>query len=355
MADAQRRAPAAAGPPLVAAFPAVVDLCNADAVGQQLRSAITSGAPAVVADLSRTGFLDCAGVRMLARAHAQAAGLGIELRVAAPSAPVARIFRLTEADRVLRIYPSAAAALTDGQPVMTDPQHSEESLIALAGIMVTEQSLDKTLRQVLEVTCAALPGGDEGGITLPEPEGPHTAIATSAVALEVDSSQYDAEVGGPCLEAYRRQQILRIDATASEQRWPEFAAAAAAHGLGSTLSVPLIVAGDGLGALNIYCRRPHGFTAADERLAASLGSCASLALANARTYWRAARLADRLQQALSTRGIIDQATGILMAQRGCPAEQALHLLAAAAQRHHLTLHEVAADLIQQASTRQPAP
>lgn len=232
---------------------------------------------------------------------------------------------------------------------MTGPGQSEESLIAMAGVSVTGQDLDKTLRQVLELACSALPGGDEGGITLLEAEGPRTAIATGDAALRVDSSQYAAETGGPCLEAYRRQQILRIDSTASDRRWPEFAATAVAQGLASTLSVPLVVGGDGLGAMNIYCRRERGFTAADERLAAKLGACASVALVNARTYWRAARLADQLQQALSTRGVIDQATGILIAQRGCPAQQAFHLLATAAQRNHLAIAEVASDLVQRTS------
>jgi len=238
---------------------------------------------------------------------------------------------------------------------MTGPRQSEESLIALASVLVAEQSLEKTLSQVLELACAALSGEDEGGITLLEAEGPRTAIATSDAALRVDSTQYDAATGGPCLEAYRRQQILRIDSTATDRRWPEFAATAAAQGLASTLSVPLVVGGDGLGAMNIYCRRERGFTAADERLAAKLGSCASVALVNARTYWRAARLADQLQQALSTRGVIDQATGILIAQRGCPAEHAFHLLATAAQRNHLTLAEVATDLIQRITTPDQPP
>lgn len=74
-----------------------------------------------------------------------------------------------------------------------------------------------------------------------------------------------------------------------------------------------------------------------------------MTLANARTHWRAARLADQLQQALSSRGVIDQATGILIAQRNCSAEQAFHLLAAAAQRNRLTLPEVASDLVQRTS------
>lgn len=233
---------------------------------------------------------------------------------------------------------------------MTGPRQSEETLIALAGIMVAEQSVEKTLRQVLELVCSAVPGGDEGGITLLEAEGPLTAIATSDAALRVDSSQYEAATGGPCLEAYRQQQILRIDSTASDPRWPEFAASAAAHGLGSTMSLPLVVGGDGLGALNVYCRREYGFTDADERLAASLSSCASVALANARLCWRAVGLADQLQQALSTRGVIDQATGILIAQRGCSAEQAFRLLAAASERNRLPLAEVAADLVHRTSS-----
>jgi hypothetical protein len=90
-------------------------------------------------------------------------------------------------------------------------------------------------------------GGDEGGITLLEAGGPSTAIATSDLALRVDRSQYDAATGGPCLDAYRQQQTFQIDSTASDQRWPEFAGTAAAGGLGSTLSIPLIVSGDGLG------------------------------------------------------------------------------------------------------------
>lgn len=237
---------------------------------------------------------------------------------------------------------------------MTGPEQQEESLIAMAGILVTEQSLEKSLRQILELACTALPGGDEGGITLLEAEGPGTAIATSEVALRVDRSQYDAETGGPCLEAYRRQQILRIDSTTTDERWPEFSGTAAAEGLHSTLSIPLVVSGDGLGALNIYCHREHGFAAADEQFATKLGSCASVALANARTYWRAARLADQLQQAMATRGIVEQATGILIAQHGCSAEHALHLLTAAAQRNRLALAEVAGDLVQRTVNQEPA-
>jgi GAF domain-containing protein len=237
---------------------------------------------------------------------------------------------------------------------MTGSRPPDQSLIAMASILVTEQSLERTLRQILELACAALPGGDEGGITLLEMGGPGTAIATSDVALGVDNAQYEAESSGPCLDAYRRQQILRIDSTASDQRWPEFAATAAAAGIGSTLSIPLVVGGDGLGALNLYCHDEYGFEPADERLATTLGSAASVALANARTYWKAAQLAEQLQQALTQRGVVEQATGVLMARHGYTAEHALHQLAAVAQRNRLTVTEVAADLIDRATHAEPS-
>ena len=184
--------------------------------------------------------------------------------------------------------------------------------------------------------------------------GPSTAVATSEVALRVDETQYTAETGGPCLDAYRRQEILRINSTARDERWPEFSGAAAAAGLGSTLSIPLVVGGDGLGALNLYCRHENGFPDTDERLATTLGSAASVALANARTFWKAAQLADQLQQALTSRGVTEQATGILMARHGGTAEHALHRLTVTAQRNRLTIEEVATDLIERASHTGPA-
>jgi GAF domain-containing protein len=223
----------------------------------------------------------------------------------------------------------------------------------MAGILVTEQSLESTLRQVLELACTALPGGDEGGITLLAAEGPGAAVATSAIALRIDRTRHAGQDGGPDLDAGRPREVLRIDSTASDRRWPGFSAAAAAEGIGSVLSVPLVAGGDGLGTLNIYCHREFGFSAADERLAVSLGSCASVAIANARGYWRVARRASQLEQALASRGAVDQAAGILIARHRCSAEHARHLLEAAAKRNRLTLAEVASDLVRRTSGREP--
>jgi GAF domain-containing protein len=222
-----------------------------------------------------------------------------------------------------------------------------ESLVALAGILVAEQSLEATLLEVLTLACAAVAGGDMGGVTLLGPEGPITAVATGEAARRVDAIQY--RVGaGPCLDAYRRQQVNRIDSADADQRWPEFSRGAAQAGIQSILSLPLVVAGDGLGALNLYCREPNGFSAADESTGALFASYASVALANARVYWRAKALAGQLEEALSTRGVIEQAKGILVAEQGCSADEAFEILVRASQRSHTKLHDVADQLVERA-------
>jgi AmiR/NasT family two-component response regulator len=69
---------------------------------------------------------------------------------------------------------------------------------------------------------------------------------------------------------------------------------------------------------------------------------------------RAASLADQLQAALACRGAIDQATGILMVQRGFSSEEALHLMAAVAQRNRLSMADVASDLVRRTRAGGPS-
>lgn len=223
-----------------------------------------------------------------------------------------------------------------------------ENLLALAGILVAEQSLEATLSQVLTLACQSMPGGDMGGVTLLEREGPVTAAATDEAARRVDAFQYQGH-GGPCLDAYRYQTVYRIDDTGHGDRWSEFCAQANAAGVLSTLSLPLVVEGDGLGALNVYSRSTYGFTEADEAAGAAFASLASVALTNARTFWRVQTLAGQLSEALTTRGVIDQAKGILMGEQHCSADEAFDLLRRASQRTHVKLHDVAAQMVEKAT------
>jgi GAF domain-containing protein len=222
-----------------------------------------------------------------------------------------------------------------------------ESLLSLANAAPGEDSFDATLQRVIDLACEGVAGCSMGGITLLERGGPTTAVATSSTAAGVDAIQYRVNAG-PCLDAYRRQVVNRIDSTDTEQRWPEFSRGAAAAGIRSTLSFPLLVAGDGIGAMNLYSDKESGFDARDEATGAVFAVHASVTLANARAFWRTDELRRNLEHALEWRGVIEQAKGILMASEGIEADDAFDVLRRASQRSNRKVHDLAQELVDRA-------
>jgi anti-sigma B factor antagonist len=97
--------------PLVMTMPDEIDVSNAGYVGEQLRSAITPGASAVVADLTATTFCDSFAVLHLMLAHDKAVANNVQLLLVVPAGAVLRLLELVGARRVLRIYPGVTAAL----------------------------------------------------------------------------------------------------------------------------------------------------------------------------------------------------------------------------------------------------
>lgn len=92
-------------------LPAEVDITNADDLREALLSVLNQGAAALVVDMTLTTFCDSAGITALSRAVRRAAASSAKIRVAAAAPTVLRVFTLVGIDRVIDIYPSAAAAL----------------------------------------------------------------------------------------------------------------------------------------------------------------------------------------------------------------------------------------------------
>jgi GAF domain-containing protein len=225
---------------------------------------------------------------------------------------------------------------------VSDPApHSGE----LAQLVVTDDPLDATLLRVAELATKEIDGCDMAGITLMRDGTPVTAAFTDSVAPEIDTAQYDTGQG-PCLQAFLTNSTLRIDDTRTETRWPDFARAAAEHGVLSTLSLPLIVGANALGALNLYSRSPNTFPGDDSSMVFALQ--ASVVLANAQAFWAAQHLADQLENALESRAVIEQAKGVLLARTGCSLDEAFDLLRVASQNQNRKLRDIAADVVRTA-------
>lgn len=137
----------------------------------------------------------------------------------------------------------------------------------------------------------------------------------------------------------------------AEDRWPTFAAAAAAHGIHSSLSLPLIVDDRGIGALNLYGRPKKKFDDVSEDFGIAFAAQAAAAVAHGVAYWEKATLAEQLQAALTSRAVIEQAKGIIIGSTGCSADEAFQMLREQSQTQNIKLRDVAAELVQRQQRR----
>ena len=109
----------------VASLPAEIDVANADQVREDLLSVLNRGPATLVVDMGGTSFCDSAGVNVLVRAYKRAAASGARMQLVACAPNVQRVLAITGVDRLIRTYPSVAAALaTLDQPAEGGPPRS---------------------------------------------------------------------------------------------------------------------------------------------------------------------------------------------------------------------------------------
>jgi GAF domain-containing protein len=227
------------------------------------------------------------------------------------------------------------------------PGEFVEALLSLSRFNLTDGAdLESLLERVADLAVTQLDGCDMAGITMIGPEGPTTVVFTDAIAPEIDVAQYRSGQG-PCLDAFRTGTILRIDETATDGRWPEFAASAVAHGVHSTLSLPLRADDEPIGALNLYSRARATFEDTEQIAVVFVTHAASI-LANAQAYWTGRALTEQLEEALLSRPVIEQAKGILMQEHGCDADHAFEILRQRSPRANRKLRDLAAEIVDDA-------
>ena len=87
------------------------DIATTPGLRESLLGTLATQSARVVLDLSELDFLDCAGAAVLMATARRATLLGRALALAAPTAQVARLLRLTGLDQHLVIYPTTGEAL----------------------------------------------------------------------------------------------------------------------------------------------------------------------------------------------------------------------------------------------------
>jgi hypothetical protein len=195
--------------------------------------------------------------------------------------------------------------------------------------------------RLLPVTGASVSLAGDG---IPVPLGASNEQA--ARIMEIQATLGD----GPCTQAAETgAAVLASDLTAGRdaRRWPVFAQEAAAAGVRAVYALPLGNQSVCVGTLDLYREAPGELTAGDLRTARLVAGVMTVALTGLSHRDEDGDSGDEpwLQWLATEHDEVYQAMGMIMAQLGVGADEALARLRGYAFAHDRTVVEVAHDIV----------
>jgi GAF domain-containing protein len=210
--------------------------------------------------------------------------------------------------------------------------------------LLDARTIEDVLSQVVDAATWVIPEADLVSVTVRAPDGRyHTPAYSDELAVRLDTAQYEAGEG-PCLCAAVPDgpALAECPDLALDTRWPNYAPRAVALGVRSVLALTLpMPKGRLAGALNLFCRTPHGLDTVDRGMALLLATHASLALAATDAVTEAQLREVDLKRAIDSRDVIGQAKGIIMARKGVDAADAFDILRKASMDLNIKLVKLA--------------
>jgi len=218
------------------------------------------------------------------------------------------------------------------------PEEPQPEVFAeMARSLLAEGDVQTTLQRIVELAVETIDGCDHAGVTVLHAGVFSTPASSDDVPVKVDAIQYETGEG-PCVDAIRDHEVFKTGDLGHETRWPAFSARAQREtGVTSMMGFRLFVAGDTLGALNLFSKVTDAFDDAASASGSVFAAHAAIALSTALHD-------EQMSQALESRDIIGQAKGILMAKEGVTADEAFDMLRRASQRLNVKLRKLAEDV-----------
>jgi hypothetical protein len=260
--------------------------------------------------------------------------------------PVAGDFSRVAADGGVIFGGTSTEARFRNPAPMTDPPRNDVAAAAgqLLSLLSNATHLDLFLERMVHLAAEVVTPSAACGLTLRRDCQPFTVVSSDGFAAQADEIQYGANEG-PCLESLRHGVVVQVDDLSRDSRWPRYRPHAVAHGVVSSLSLPLTVGGQTVAALNLYADRPAAFAGAARQHATVFAAQGAAALALALRQFDQAQIQQQLLEAVTSRSVIDQAIGILMSQQRCNATVAFDLLRQASQHRNRRLRDIAVDIV----------
>jgi len=228
-----------------------------------------------------------------------------------------------------------------------DRQVVAERVRALRATLPGPGDLLTGLQRVTEATRAVV-GVDGAGMTLAHEHGPPRWVAVSDAAMELlEQAQHDFGEG-PCLLAYAEDRVVAVEDLRSERVWDRLAAVVAQLRVRGVLSVPVRLASQPVGTLDVYATQSRAWTPTEvEALGAFAVVTAELVSTGVELAVRDVEVAQ-LRRALTSRVWIEQAKGVLVATQGVTPDEAFQQLRAWARSSRRRVAALAQEVVQEA-------
>jgi GAF domain-containing protein len=207
--------------------------------------------------------------------------------------------------------------------------------------------LHAVLQQLVDAARTVL-AADGIGLMLAGEEGqPRSLVTTDAVAELLEQVQQDFGEG-PGVAAYTQGEPVAVTDLGADPRWIRLAAVVGQVSVRAVASVPVRLGGVVVGALNAYAVASRAWTPEElGGLDAFAELAAGVMAGGVRLDHRQAEV-GQLRHALTSRILIEQAKGVLVAREGLDDRAAFQRLRRQARNAARPMVDVAAEVIDQA-------
>ncbi len=223
---------------------------------------------------------------------------------------------------------------------MADQELLTRAVSEFARTLARSTALTEVLNDLTERTTAVL-GVAGAGVLLLQSGQCRFATASDERSAALERLQ-EASQAGPSVEACLTGKIVAVASLAeTSYEWGVYQQAARDAGIVAVAAVPMCHDGESVGTVDLYDASPRDWSAADLRVAGILADMATGYLVQAWELARQCRLNEQLQEALDSRIVIEQAKGVLVAERHISVDEAFQVLRRHARSHSVSLRSVA--------------
>jgi GAF domain-containing protein len=223
-----------------------------------------------------------------------------------------------------------------------DPSMLAKSIGTLTDLQ-PHQDLVVTLQQAV-LAAKRLFEADAAGVMLVDIGGSLRWASASDQRAQTLEDNQEVFAAGPCMQAFTTGKAAVMHDATLERRWGEIALTFVEVHIRSGLSVPVELGGGPIGTLDVYVAEPRGWDPSEVAALQAYAGVVGTLLAAAAKAELSGALADQLQAALDSRGLIERAKGALMEREQLDDQEAFTHLRRAARSSGRKLTDVAREV-----------